>query len=89
MQVILDTNVLVAALMVSDGPPHQLFEAFLNDRFTLITSDAQIEEFSRVTRYPAIRARIHPAQAGRLLSFYALNERHHASRWTASAPSSD
>jgi len=68
MRVILDTNVLVAALMVSDGPPHQLFEAFLNERFTLITSDAQIEEFSRVTHYPAIRSRIHPAQAGRLLN---------------------
>ena len=68
MRVILDTNVLVAALMAPDGPPHQLFEAFLSDRFTLLTSDAQIEEFSRVTRYPAIRSRIHPAQAGRLLN---------------------
>ena len=68
MRVILDTNVLVAALMAPDGPPHQLFEAFLSDRFTLLTSDAQIEEFSRVTRYPPIRSRIHPAQAGRLLN---------------------
>ena len=68
MRVILDTNVLVAALMASGGSPHQLFEAFLNDRFALITSDAQIEEFSRVTRYSAIRGRIHPAQAGRLLN---------------------
>jgi uncharacterized protein len=68
MRVILDTNVLVAALMVEDGPPHQLFEAFLSDRFILITSDIQIEEFARVTRYPAIRTRIHPAQAGRLLN---------------------
>ena len=68
MRVILDTNVLVAALMVADGPPHQLLEAFLSDRFTLITSETQIEEFSRVTRYPAIRARIHHAQAGRLLN---------------------
>ena len=68
MRVILDTNVLVAALMAAGGPPHQLLEAFLNDGFTLITSNAQIEEFSRVTRYPAIRGRIHPAQAGRLLN---------------------
>ena len=68
MRVILDTNVLVAALMVASGPPHQLLDAFLNDRFTLLTSDAQIEEFARVTRYPAIRRRIHPAQAGRLLN---------------------
>ena len=68
MRVVLDTNVLVAALIVSDGPPHQLYEAFLNDRFMLITSDTQIEEFSRVTRYPGIRSRIQPAQAGRLLN---------------------
>lgn len=68
MRVILDTNVLVAALIAPDGPPHQLYEAFLNERFTLITCDMQIEEFSRVTRYPAIRSRIHPAQAGRLLN---------------------
>lgn len=68
MRVILDTNVLVAALMVSKGPPHKLFEAFLSDRFALITSEAQLEEFSRVTRYSAIRPRIHPAQAGRMLN---------------------
>ena len=68
MRVILDTNILVAALMVADGPPHLLLEAFLNDRFALITSDTQIEEFSRVTRYPAVRSRIQPAQAGRLLN---------------------
>ena len=68
MRVILDSNVLVAALIAPAGPPHQLFEAFLGDRFTLITGDMQIEEFSRVTRYPAIRSRIHPAQAGRMLN---------------------
>lgn len=68
MRVILDTNVLVAALIAPNGPPHQLFEAFLGDRFTLITGDMQIEGFSRVTRYPAIRSRIHPAQAGRMLN---------------------
>lgn len=68
MRVILDTNILVAALIAPNGPPHHLFEAFLGDRFTLITGDMQIEEFSRVTRYPAIRSRIHPAQAGRMLN---------------------
>ncbi len=40
----------------------------MGDRFTLITGETQIEEFSRVTRYPAIRSRIHPAQAGRMLN---------------------
>jgi uncharacterized protein len=68
MRVILDTNVLVAALIAPNGPPHHLFEAFLGDRFTLVTGSMQVEEFSRVTRYPAIRSRIHPAQAGRMLN---------------------
>ena len=68
MRVILDTNVLIAALIAPNGSPHQLFEAFLADRFTLITGTMQIEEFSRVTRYPAIRNRIRPAQAGRMLN---------------------
>ena len=68
MRVILDTNVLVAALIAPSGSPHHLFEAFLSDRFILVTGDAQIEEFSRVTRYPGIRSRIHPAQAGRMLN---------------------
>ncbi len=68
MRVLLDTNVLVAALIAPSGPSHYLFEAFLSDRFTLITGEMQVEEFSRVTRYPAIRSRIHPAQAGRMLN---------------------
>ena len=68
MRVILDTNILVAALIAPNGPPHHLFEAFLGGRFTLVTGSMQIEEFSRVTRYPAIRSRIHPAQAGRMLN---------------------
>ena len=54
MKLLLDTNVLVAALIAPEGPPHRLFDAFLSDRFTLITSDVQLEEFSRVTRYPAM-----------------------------------
>jgi len=68
MRIILDTNVLVAALMAPGGPPHQLFEAFLADRFTLVTSNMQIEALSRVTRYPAIRGRILPVQAGAMIN---------------------
>ncbi|MGH3851547.1 MAG: putative toxin-antitoxin system toxin component, PIN family, partial [Pseudonocardiaceae bacterium] len=61
-------NILIATLIAPGGPPHQLFEAFLADRFMLVTSDVQIDEFSRVTRYTSIRPRIHPAQAGRMLN---------------------
>jgi len=65
MRLILDTKVLVAAMLALDGSPHLLFDGFLNDRFTLITSDAQLEEFSRVTRYPGFEAVfIDPRQGG-------------------------
>jgi uncharacterized protein len=68
MRLVLDANVLVAALVAPAGPPHVLFDAFLSDRFVLITSHAQLEEFSLVTRYPAIRSQILPAQAANMLN---------------------
>lgn len=68
MRLILDTDVLVAAMLAPDGPPHLLLDGFLNDRFTLITSDVQLEEFSRVTRYPGIRSRSHRSEAGRMVN---------------------
>jgi len=68
MRVVLDTNVLLAALMAPRGRPHQVFQAFLKDRFTLITSVQQLEELSRVTRYPGVRERIQPVQAGNMIN---------------------
>jgi uncharacterized protein len=66
MRVILDTNILCSALMVSGGLPDRLYLAWRDRLFTLVTSDEQLEEFRRVTRYPRIRARIEPSAAGTL-----------------------
>ena len=66
MRVILDTNILCSALMVPGGLPDRLYLAWRDRLFTLITSDEQLEEFRRVTRYPRIRARIEPSAAGTL-----------------------
>ncbi len=68
MRFILDTNILVAALITRGTPPDQLYEAWRDGRFTLITSELQIEEIRRVTRREGIRFRIHPAEAGRLVN---------------------
>jgi hypothetical protein len=43
-----------------------LYLAWRDRLFTLVTSDEQLEEFRRVTRYPRIRARIEPSAAGTL-----------------------
>jgi hypothetical protein len=68
MRVILDTNILIAALITRATPPDRLYEAWRDGRFTLFTSELQIEEFSRVTRRDGVRFRINPAAAGRMVN---------------------
>lgn len=68
MRLILDTNILVAALITRGTPPDKLYEAWRDGRFTLLTCELQIEEIRRVTRREGIRFRIHQAEAGRLIN---------------------
>jgi putative PIN family toxin of toxin-antitoxin system len=68
MRVILDTNILITALITRATPPDRLYEAWRDGRFTLFTAERQIEEFSRVTRRNGVRFRINPAAAGRMVN---------------------
>ena len=68
MRVILDTNILVAALISPTGPPAAILQAFLDERFTLVTCDPQLEEFRRVTREPELRKRVKRSEAGTLVN---------------------
>ena len=68
MRVILDTNILVAALISPSGPPAAILQAFLDERFTLVTCEPQLEELRRVTRDPKMRERLKPAEAGTLVN---------------------
>ncbi len=68
MRLILDTNILISALITIGGLANRLWEAWRITRFTLITSDEQFEEFKRVTRYPRLQAHIRPADAGTMLN---------------------
>ena len=64
MRAILDTNVLCSALLTPGGPTDRLYRAWREGRFQLLTSEEQLEEFRRVTRYPHLRPFIEPAAAG-------------------------
>jgi putative PIN family toxin of toxin-antitoxin system len=76
MRVVLDTNVLVRALLGTGSPPARLLTLWARRRYQLLTADLQLEELRRVTRYPKIRKRLRPAQAGELVnSLYELAER--------------
>ncbi len=68
MRVVLDTNVLISALLVESSLPAHLITYWRRGRFTLLTAAPQLEELMRVTRYPKIRARLEPALAGRLIN---------------------
>lgn len=68
MRVILDTNILVSALIRRDSIPGQILEAWFEDRFVLLVHPLLLEELRAVTRRPRIRALIRPSEAGRLIN---------------------
>lgn len=55
MRVILDTNVLLSALISPYGPPDAIYRAWRAARFDLVTSNAQLDELRRVSRYPKLK----------------------------------
>ena len=67
MRVVLDTGILVAALITHDTPPARLYQLWRRRRFTLITSEVQLDEFRRVTRYRKLRRFVKPHEAGTLV----------------------
>lgn len=68
MRVVLDTGILIAALITTDTPPALIYQAWLKKRFELITSEWQLDEFRRVSRYSKLRRFLKPAEAGNLVN---------------------
>ncbi len=68
MRVILDTNILLSAFFKADSPPNLLVHAWIDGRFDLLSSVEQIEEITRVARYPQVRKLIHSAEIGWLVN---------------------
>lgn len=68
MRLVIDTNVLISALLAETSLPAHLIVLWRQGRFDLLTSAGQLDELRRVTRYPKIRERLAPALAGRLIN---------------------
>jgi uncharacterized protein len=68
VRVVIDTNVLISALLAGTSLPAHLVVLWREGRFDLLTSDEQVDELMRVTRYPKLRARLAPVLAGRLIN---------------------
>ena len=54
MQVVLDTNILVSALITKGTPPDQLYQSWLRGEIELVTSAAQIDEVTDVLARPKL-----------------------------------
>ncbi len=55
MRVILDTNVLLGAMISPHGPPDVIYKAWRAGKFELVTSTVQLDELRRVSRYPKLK----------------------------------
>ncbi len=68
MRVVLDTNVLISALLTPGGFPDAIYRAWLRNAYVLVTCRDQIEELRDVLRRPALAERIRPRTAGELVN---------------------
>ncbi len=64
----IDTNILISALLAATSLPAHLVTIWRGGAFDLLTAPDQVDELIRVTRYPKIRERLTPALAGRLIN---------------------
>jgi putative PIN family toxin of toxin-antitoxin system len=68
VKVILDTNVLLGALISAHNPPDQIYQAWRAGRFRLITSTAQLDELRASSRYPKLQALVPAHRIGTMMN---------------------
>ncbi len=73
MRIVLDTNILISALITKDTPPDRLYRAWLRNDVELVTSEAQIAEVRDVLARPRLRGYIDPEEADRLIAAIRLS----------------
>lgn len=68
MRVVLDTNVLLSALLSPHGTPNILYRAWRAARFEVVTSNVQLDELRRISRYPKIQTLLRPHRVGAMMN---------------------
>jgi len=68
MRVILDTNVLLGALISPVGPLDMIYRAWRAARFELVTSTAQLDELRRASRYPKLKTILPAHRIGAMIN---------------------
>lgn len=77
MRAVLDTNVLVSALLSRDGTPARILRAWIDGAFELIVSDHLLAELGRALAYPKLRRWVEPSEAIELIELLRRGARVH------------
>lgn len=73
MRVVLDSNVLLSALISPHGTPHRVYEAWQARRFQLVTCTTQLDEIRRASRYAKLRNLLQPHRVGAMVNALAAD----------------
>ncbi len=68
MRVVLDTNILFSALISPYGTPDVIYRAWRSARFEVVTSQVQLDEIRRASRYPKFQAVLQSAKVGAMVN---------------------
>ncbi len=68
MRVVLDTNILVSALIAPAGNPAAIYSAWVEGKFTLLTCAAHLDELLATLEKPRVAELVKPYKAGRLVN---------------------
>ena len=68
MRVVLDTNILVSALIAPAGKPAAIYNAWVEGKFTLLTCVAHLDELLATLQKPRVAELVKPYKAGRLVN---------------------
>ena len=68
MLVVLDSNVLLSALISRHGAPHRIYEAWRGRQFDLVSCTEQLNELRRASRYPKFKGVLQPNLVGLMLN---------------------
>ena len=67
MRIVLDTNILISALITKGTPPDQLYQAWLRGEIELVTSTAQMAEVADVLARPRLRKFLDAGEAAAIV----------------------
>ena len=68
MRVVIDTNILVSALIADAGNPAAIYNAWEANKFTLLTCAEHLDELRATLQKPRVAELIKPYKAGRLVN---------------------